>query len=80
MVPWSQLALLSPAERGAHDCAAVNLACAAGLPGAEDLDVPHCLAVLDAWAGRGGRETERCAGQFQAEPARSRIRGSTSAS
>ena len=47
----------------------VNLACAAGLPGAEDLDVPHCLAVLDAWAGHGGRETERCAGQFQAEPA-----------
>ena len=65
MVPWSQLALLSPAERGAHDCAAVNLACAAGLPGAEDLDVPHCLAVLDAWAGHVGRETERYAGLFQ---------------
>jgi len=44
--------------RGA-DVAEMNLLCAEGLPGAEDLDVDRCLATLDSWADRVRRETER---------------------
>ncbi len=32
------------------DIAAVNLACAVGLPKAEDIDIPKCLAALEAMA------------------------------
>jgi len=40
-----------PAEKLEHiDIALMNLLCAEGLPGAENLDVAECLAVLDRWA------------------------------
>lgn len=68
MLSWYDLVQRSDAELASHDIAAVNLACATGLPGAEGLDVGHCLAMLDAWAGHVGRETARCAGQFQRDP------------
>jgi hypothetical protein len=68
LVPRLQLALLTEAELAELDCATINLACATGLPGAEDLDVSHCLAVLDGWAGHVGQETARCAVQFEREP------------
>ena len=35
---------------GTYDIATVNLACSVGLPGAEVIDVPGCLAKLDEWA------------------------------
>jgi hypothetical protein len=58
---WTDLALL-PDERLAHfDVAAVNLLCAAGLPGAEAIDIADCLRVLDDWAARVKRFTERVA-------------------
>jgi hypothetical protein len=41
------------------DIAEMNLLCATGLPGAENLDVKHCLAVLDQWASRVAAETNR---------------------
>ncbi len=41
------------------DIAAVNLACAAGLPGAEELNVAGLLATLDDWAARVKRDTDR---------------------
>jgi hypothetical protein len=68
-LPWTRLVHLSDAELAGHDVAAVNLACAAGLPGAENLDVGRCLARLDDWAGHVGRETTRCAAQFRGNPA-----------
>jgi len=37
---WSALLNLSEAELAEHDVAAINLACAAGLPGAEHYE-PH---------------------------------------
>ena len=49
----------SPEELQGVDIAEMNLLCAAGLPGAEDLDVDRCLARLDDWAARVRRETER---------------------
>jgi len=47
-----------PDELQGVDIAEMNLLCAAGLPGAEDLDVDRCLATLDSWAARVRRETE----------------------
>ena len=36
----------------AKDIAAINLACAEGLPGAEGLDRESCLALIDRWTDR----------------------------
>jgi hypothetical protein len=41
------------------DIAEMNLLCAVGLPGAENLDIDHALATLDQWAQRVKFETER---------------------
>jgi hypothetical protein len=42
-----------------HDIALLNLRCAEGLSGSENLDVAQCLAALDGWAKRVRFETER---------------------
>ena len=47
------------AELGKVDIAVMNLLCAKGLPGAENLDVRSVLATLDEWAGKVRIETER---------------------
>jgi hypothetical protein len=44
---WRDYIAMSQDELARHDIAAVNLACAAGLPGAERIDVPWCLGWLD---------------------------------
>lgn len=41
------------------DVARMNLECAAGLPGAEDLDIGEALRTLDEWTSRVRAETER---------------------
>jgi hypothetical protein len=69
MLHFGQFVHLSDTELAAQDIAVVNLTCAAGLPGAEHVDIGRCLAVLDGWAAHVGRETDRCAGQFQRDPA-----------
>jgi hypothetical protein len=66
---WSRLVRLSDAELAGHDVAAVSLACAVGLPGAEDVDFARVRARLDGWAGHVRRETSRCTPQFRREPA-----------
>jgi len=49
-----------PGEQlGEVDIAEMNLLCAVGLPGAQELDVDHALATLDQWAQRVKFETER---------------------
>ena len=49
-----------PADKlGDVDIAEMNLLCAAGLPGAEKLDVDHALATLDLWAELVKSVTER---------------------
>ena len=50
---------MTPEQLAEVDIAEMNLLCATGLPGAEDLDVDDCLATLDEWAAQVGRETER---------------------
>ena len=52
--------LAMPPDRLAQvDIAEMNLLCATGLPGAEDMDIDRCLARLDQWAARVKYETER---------------------
>jgi hypothetical protein len=59
MLNWQRLVWLSEQELAALDIAQVNLACAAGLPWSERIDVPRCLRTLDAWAEQTRRFTER---------------------
>jgi hypothetical protein len=58
MLDWTKLVCYSDDELGKLDIAAVNLACAAGLPGAEKIDVPFCLRALDSWARTVKRWTD----------------------
>jgi len=53
------LLALPPEELAGVDVAEMNLLCAAGLPGAEGLDIGKCMARLDAWAVRIKHETQR---------------------
>ena len=52
------------AELPKFDIAEVNLACAEGLAGSEDLDKKARLETLDKWTQHIRRETERCLPQF----------------
>lgn len=51
------------------DLALVNLLCAKGLPGAEDLDIPATLKKLDEWAVCVGRDTDKYYPRFLQNPA-----------
>jgi hypothetical protein len=62
--------MLPEAELARLDVAAVNLACATGLPGAERIDVEGCLCTLGYWAGCVGQYTARYLPRFYANPAR----------
>lgn len=55
----AELLALPPEQRAEVDIAEMNLHCAEGLPGAENLDIDACLAMLDRWAERVRTETER---------------------
>ena len=41
---------MSEEELDTVDISLMNLLCAEGLDGSEDLDVTRCLAILDEWA------------------------------
>jgi hypothetical protein len=51
------------------DIARMNLICAQGLPGAEDLDVNACLAILQTMGARVREETDRYHYKFDRAPA-----------
>jgi hypothetical protein len=57
-----------PVSPHRDDIAARNLACALGLPGAENLDCLRVLRTVDAWASRVGSETSRLAYIFHRDP------------
>ncbi len=59
--PQSHYALLAmkPEQLGQVDFALMNLLCAGGLPGSENLDIRATLAKLDEWAAKVKSETER---------------------
>jgi hypothetical protein len=54
-----ELTGMSDAELDCQDLALVNLRCAEGLPGSENLDIQRCLATINRWAERVRFETER---------------------
>jgi hypothetical protein len=54
-----ELLKMTPEQLAGVDIAEMNLLCATGLPGAEDLDIDQRLATLDQWAQRVKFETER---------------------
>jgi hypothetical protein len=60
-VPRSLQDLLSatPARLAECDIARMNLVCAEGLPGSENLDIDERLATLDRWAEKVRFETQR---------------------
>jgi hypothetical protein len=60
-VPTSHYDLLAmtPEQLARVDAALMNLLCAEGLPGAEDLDIPAALRKLDEWAAKVKSETQR---------------------
>lgn len=64
MYDWRKLCTLSDGELARLDIAAVNLACATGLPGAERIDVPGCLRTLDCWASTIRRWTDAAYREF----------------
>jgi hypothetical protein len=51
-----------------QDIALLNLRCAEGLPGSEDLNVDQCLATLDRWASRVRHETDRHLYKYRQNP------------
>ena len=53
------LLAMAPDQLAQVDIAEMNLLCATGLPGAENLDIDKCLAKLDEWAARVKFETAR---------------------
>lgn len=59
MLNWRNLVRLPDRNLAKVDIAFVNLACAAGLPGSDQIDFGHCLRILDAWAGQSRCFTER---------------------
>lgn len=63
------LLVLPVVELSKVDIARMNLCCAQGLPGAEDLDVNGCLPVLEQMAARVRSETDRYHYRFERNPA-----------
>ena len=70
MLDWEWLTTLTDEALAAHDIAAVNLACAVGLPGAEEIDAEGCLRTLDRWADFARRRTAHFADAFRRDPDR----------
>ena len=64
-----ELLRLSAEELGRCEIARMNLLCATGLPGAENLDVDQDLIQLDAWAERIFVMTESHLDAFHRNPA-----------
>jgi hypothetical protein len=52
----AELLALKPEQLDRVDIALINLVCAEGLRGSENLDVQSCLDTLDAWAFRVKQE------------------------
>lgn len=68
MAKWQKHTHLSDEELSRCDTAEVNLACAAGLPGAEKLDAYFCLRTLDDLTEQVRKETQRLAYLFETKP------------
>jgi hypothetical protein len=68
MLDWAQVSTLANGEWHCYDPAEGDLACALGLPAAENLDIPALLRRLDQWAWKVRKATERLLRQFERQP------------
>jgi hypothetical protein len=68
-VSVSQVLSLSCDDLDRLDIALLNLLCAEGLSGAEQVDVAGCLSTLNSWAAAVQRYVDDSYGQFQSGPA-----------
>jgi hypothetical protein len=66
----AQLLAVAPAGFARYDVAQVNLACAAGLPGSEGIDLLACLATLTVWAEGVDRYTRDAIWEYRRQPER----------
>jgi hypothetical protein len=66
MLRWQQLLTWPESELARLDIAAMNLAAADGLPGADRIDWERCLTTLDRWADSCQRFTARVMPQHNA--------------
>jgi len=66
---WKELARLDNAALGRWDVAHIQIACAEGLPGAEGMNIPLCLAALDEMKKRVEWKTLRQMAQYDRDPA-----------
>ncbi len=65
MLTWQQLVMLPAEQLARQDIAAMSLACAVGVPGAESMDVPACMHRLDFFARRVQQEVNAEWRQFR---------------
>jgi hypothetical protein len=65
LLSLDNLLLMSRTELGSLDIAWLNLECAAGLPGTEQVDQAKCLRMLDEWAAEVREETQKRVPIFQ---------------
>lgn len=61
---YADLTALPPEKIEQIDIALMNLLCAEGLPGADNLNIDECLAVLDQWAELAQQNEQKYSGQF----------------
>jgi hypothetical protein len=64
----AELLALPPDRLEEVDIARIDLLCAEGLPGAEDLDVEKCIETLDGWARYVKTETDKNYHRFLEHP------------
>ena len=63
-----ELSMMDSDDLNTQDIALLNLRCAEGLPGSEDLDIVDSLRTLDRWADKVRQETDRMMVDFYAQP------------
>jgi hypothetical protein len=68
VLPWKEYVRLPEPELGRHDLAAYHLACLAGIPDAEGVDVAACLRRLDEHARAVREFTEARLAAFRRDP------------
>jgi len=64
----AELLAVPVADLGKVDLARMNLLCAEGLPGCEDMDIPRCLATLDRWTAKVKENIDRHYDEFIHDP------------
>jgi len=67
-IPTMKDLLTSPDVLSKCDMAVMNLLCAQGLPGAENLDIQECIGLLDDWAAYTKIETTKYLPAFYRNP------------